>query len=521
MFDNRIAPGDRDRLTAVESELLTLAGDLAAATCRYLQLLAEFDTAGGWAGPGLRSCAHWLNWKVGENLRTAREHLRVAHTLAALPLITAAFATGRISYAKVRALTRIAEPATESGLLSIALRGTASHVESVVTAVRARRDPRPATAARSMQWTHAQDGSLRVSLRLPPEQGAQLLAAIDATLAAADATLADTAADTADTDTATADDPAHDAADDPADNAADNAAAAPARRLDALMALVTGQRPIPDTTLVVHLRAETPHDLPDDRLDDHPVDLPDDRPHDLPDDHPVGLPRGPGDPDGPAGTAVDGSAVDGSAEPSTGSRPPEVRVAWIEGGPPLHPAVAERLTCGATIQALITDRHDHPLYLARRRRTVTPALLRAVRVRDRDRCVFPGCPATRHLHAHHLRWWRHGGATDLDNLALLCTFHHHLVHDGGYRLHPDGLGGFTATQPDTTQPDATQPDATRPDATAIPAAGPPTRGRPDALRRPGIDEHTTTPDGGGERLDHDLVLAWLLPTRRAAPPAAA
>ncbi len=458
MFDAGIANEDRDRLTAVESELLTLAGNLAAATCRYLQLLAEFDTAGGWAGPGLRSCAHWLNWKVGENLRTAREHLRVAHALAGLPLITAAFAAGRVSYAKVRALTRIAEPATESGLLSIALRGTASHVESVVAAARARRDPRPAAAMRSMQWTHADDGSLRVSLRLPPEQGVQLIAAIDAALA----------------------DDAADAADDPADVAADDAAAAPARRLDALMALVTGQRPIPDTTLVVHLRTDLPGDRPDDPDSPHDLDLPAD--------------------------ATPDAAADGSAEPPAAPRRPDGRAAWIEGGPALHPTVAERLTCGAAVQALLTDRHDHPLYLGRRRRTVTPALLRAVRVRDRDRCVFPGCPATRHLQAHHVRWWRHGGTTDLDNLALLCTFHHHLVHDGGYRMRPDGLGGFTAAEPA---------------GTPIPAAGPPTRGRPDALRLPGIDAYTTTPDWGGERLDRDLVLAWLLPTLRAAPAAAA
>ena len=83
MFDT--APDARGRLRAVESELLTLAGNLAAATCCYLQLLAEFDTAGGWSGPGLRSCAHWLGWKVGENLRTARDHLRVAHARTNCP----------------------------------------------------------------------------------------------------------------------------------------------------------------------------------------------------------------------------------------------------------------------------------------------------------------------------------------------------------------------------------------------------------------------------------------------------
>ena len=113
----------------VESELVELAGHLAAATCRFLQLLAEFDTREGWAGTGVRSCAHWLNWRVGLSLRTAREHLRVGHALVGLPAISEAFASGRVSYSKVRAMTRIATPQTERGLLNIALHGTASHVE--------------------------------------------------------------------------------------------------------------------------------------------------------------------------------------------------------------------------------------------------------------------------------------------------------------------------------------------------------------------------------------------------------
>jgi hypothetical protein len=168
--------------------------------------------------------------------------------------------------------------------------------------------------------------------------------------------------------------------------------------------------------------------------------------------------------------------------------------------------VAERLTCTAQVQALLVDRRGNPLYLGRRRRTVSRTQLRALRVRDRDRCVFPGCTATRHLQAHHVRWWRHGGRTDLNNLALICTFHHTLVHEHGYRLRPDGRGGFTATEPGGTD---------------IPRAGAPTNGRAEALRVPGIDDHTITPSWGGERLDRDHVLAWLLPELRTAPPAAA
>jgi hypothetical protein len=119
------------------------------------------------------------------SLRTAREHLRVAHALADLPAIAEAFAGGRISYSKVRAMARVATSQTERGLLNIALHGTASHVETVVAATRAANGARP-EAQRGMHWRRASDGSLLVSLRLPAEEGAQLVAAIEAVLAEED-----------------------------------------------------------------------------------------------------------------------------------------------------------------------------------------------------------------------------------------------------------------------------------------------------------------------------------------------
>src|SRR3954469_22856962 len=92
---------------------------LAAATASWLALVAEFDARGGWHGIGIRSCAEWLAWQCGLAPGAAREHVRVARALAALPLIGAAFAGGRLSYSKVRALTRIAAPDCEAALLEL------------------------------------------------------------------------------------------------------------------------------------------------------------------------------------------------------------------------------------------------------------------------------------------------------------------------------------------------------------------------------------------------------------------
>ena len=95
-------------LERLEAQICELAGHLAAATCRFLVLLGDFDARRGWASWEMNSCAQWLSWKCQMSSGTAREHVRVARALRDLPVIRARFAAGRLSYAKVRALTRIA-----------------------------------------------------------------------------------------------------------------------------------------------------------------------------------------------------------------------------------------------------------------------------------------------------------------------------------------------------------------------------------------------------------------------------
>ena len=113
-----------------------LAGHLNAAQARFLALLAELDRRDAWAEWGVRSCAHWLNWKCGLNLGAAREKIRVARALERLPRIAAAMAAGQLSYAKVRAMTRAADESTEEYFLQIALHGTAHHVERLARGFR-------------------------------------------------------------------------------------------------------------------------------------------------------------------------------------------------------------------------------------------------------------------------------------------------------------------------------------------------------------------------------------------------
>ncbi|MCY3816326.1 MAG: DUF222 domain-containing protein, partial [Gammaproteobacteria bacterium] len=127
---------EEQTLNALEAQITELWGNINAATAHFLALLAEFDRREGWAQHGVANCAHWLSWQCGIGAVAAREKVRTARALESLPKIQAAFVEGRLSYSKVRALTRVATGETEEELLHIALNGTAAHVERTVRGFR-------------------------------------------------------------------------------------------------------------------------------------------------------------------------------------------------------------------------------------------------------------------------------------------------------------------------------------------------------------------------------------------------
>ena len=130
-------------LERLEERICELAAHLAAGTCRFLQLVAEFDARGGWATWDLPSCAAWLAWKCQVAPGTAREQVRGARALASLPRITAEFAAGRMGYSKVREITRITTPATEAGLAEIMTPMTAGQAERLARAYRSCEQDQP------------------------------------------------------------------------------------------------------------------------------------------------------------------------------------------------------------------------------------------------------------------------------------------------------------------------------------------------------------------------------------------
>src|SRR5882672_8577120 len=100
------------------NEIAELSAHLEAAGAHLLDLIREFDARGGW-NHGFSSCAQWLSWRVGLDRGAARERVRVARALGSLPRLAEALARGELSYAKVRALTRVADPESEERLLAV------------------------------------------------------------------------------------------------------------------------------------------------------------------------------------------------------------------------------------------------------------------------------------------------------------------------------------------------------------------------------------------------------------------
>ena len=105
-------------------EIARLAARVNVVNHQLLTHIRRFDESEAWFRQGAMSCAHWLTWRIGLDRGAAREKVRVARALGSLPRIDAAFAAGRLSYSKVRAITRVATPENEQNLLEVSLAAT-------------------------------------------------------------------------------------------------------------------------------------------------------------------------------------------------------------------------------------------------------------------------------------------------------------------------------------------------------------------------------------------------------------
>jgi hypothetical protein len=172
----------------LDAAICRLSSRIHSETYQMLVLVREFDDRMGWAKWGFSNCAEWLSWRCGSSLSAAREKVRTAQALRELPEISLAFREGRLSYTKVRALTRVAAVHGEDALLRYALDASAPGVEERCRQIRNTQpdsvhDARRVWDARSLSvWRNASNGTLCLRAELPLEVGELVMKAIEKAL---------------------------------------------------------------------------------------------------------------------------------------------------------------------------------------------------------------------------------------------------------------------------------------------------------------------------------------------------
>jgi len=376
-------------MSRLGDEITEMAAHLAAGTCQLLELIHIFDEEEGWSAPGIASCAHWLNWKCSMSMGTARERVRVARALPALPKILACFRQGKVSYSKVRAMTRVATARNEDVLLNVALHGTASHVE---TQVRQYRQVKRNEAFEQGELQHARrrlrlyqddDGSWVINGRLSPEQGALIARALDA----------------------------------------------------AKEQLIEEEKQVPE-----EVPAEIEQNLPIDKVLPYAFES---RLADALERMAEGF---------LAQTQAESSGgdrylinihtdIETLRENGTGAE------SEIEDRGHVPAETSRRMACDCSVIHWYDSEEGEPLSVGRKTRSIPPAIRRALKRRDGG-CRFPGCSCNRFVDAHHIQHWADGGETSMDNLLLLCRRHHRLVHEEGFGLKRNADGAIQFTLPD-------------------------------------------------------------------------
>jgi hypothetical protein len=408
-------------LDRLEGEILTLCGHINAAEYRFLKLLADYDRACGWSRHGVASCVQWLNWQCGFGAVAARERVRTARALENLPLISAAFSRGELSYSKVRAMTRVATPDNESTLLTIALHGTATQVEKLVRKYRwlqRRYDAERTQAQHRDRYLHAfwDEGALVIQARLPGEVGAMVKQAIEAAMAVVDSTAGkDTVANQTQSNV----------------SAGTSVPADSTQGADSPCATVTEQLEQPiDSRRADALVLMAKHFLAAESVDSGSTG----------DRYQVVV-------------HIDQSLLsDGPAARRRDLAPTEARphCCAYDDGRAIAIDTARRLACDGALVGIVEGDHGEPLDVGRKRRAIPPAIRRALDARDAG-CRFPGCTHVRFTEGHHVKHWADGGETKLGNLITLCSFHHRLVHEGGFGLRVTDDGLFVFSKPDGTR----------------------------------------------------------------------
>jgi len=326
-------------------EIADLAAHMDAATHRLLTCIRQFDEVGGWYEQGAASCAQWLAWRIGLDSATAREKVRVARALGKLPAIDEALRVGKLSYAKARALTRVAAPETEAKLLEVALVATGAQLERICRGYRRALAPDEALAPeeRSVRRRDLPGGMVKLEIVLAPDEADLVLRALDRGREVVHGReQTDVSAET--------------------------------RKRNDVRQDVSAETSAPGSTWPS--RADGMVALAENFLAGNPA-------------------TGNGGERFQVMVHVDQDPL----------APDGVLSASLDDGTRVSAETFRRIACDCGVVAVAGD--GAGLNIGRRARSIPPAIRRALALRDRG-CRFPGCTHTRFLHGHHIQHWLHG-----------------------------------------------------------------------------------------------------------------
>ncbi|MDX1378800.1 MAG: DUF222 domain-containing protein [Anaerolineales bacterium] len=375
-------------ISSLGERITELVAHLDAGTYQLLVLIGEFDAKQEW-GCGIQSCAHWLNIYCGMGVGAARERVRVARALPGLRKISKAFSAGRVSYSKVRAMTRVANPENEEFLLNMAMYGTANQVEKLVRHYRRHQrfeklaEDNVRFSQRRVNLRQDDDDTWVINGRLTAEQGALLKKALDL----------------------------------------------------GVEQLFQEQKGVPE-------------EVEEEEFDSHPMnetwsELFEARRSDALARMAEAFIAS----DQSQACGGDAYLVNIHTDVDTLMDDGEGAASELEDGCHVSAETSRRLSCDASVVHWLDTHKGEPLSIGRKSRTIPPAIRRALHRRDKD-CRFPGCTCSRFVDAHHIHHWADGGETKMDNLILLCRRHHRLVHEEGYGIQVCAHGDIKFTLPD-------------------------------------------------------------------------
>ncbi len=356
----------RHRLKALSQEITSNHADL-------LELLVRFDDLQGWKSSGSSHCAAWMNFEIGISIQLSWEYLRVGRKLQSLPTVKALFRVGKLSWSKVRLITRVADDNNEKILCHAALDASVSDVKRICEGYNWIQDDNGVAeneraiqqwSSRSLTWNEASNGSTKIQLVLPPELAQAFLNSVEQSLNqlstsnnAPDTSLSQSRADAA-------------------------VLMAEASLQNAGRAIATADRYQVSISVDANALATTKSPIPTANSTNTPTKRP-----------------------------------------------------TLNGVGPVAIETARRIACDCSlsINEQNKENQSEPTNIGRKSRIWPNAMARAIKERDQH-CAWPGCTHARHLHIHHIKHWADGGETSVHNGVCLCSYHHTLVHEGGYTI---------------------------------------------------------------------------------------